>query len=427
MHNKWKNIFWHQPQKSDGDLRSIENNVTKDLIFLLTSEKTKKISKQFTKKLSKKLGKKNKLGDMQRTELQVNLNKLKESFPPEKNAHLIFLCNNAKKSNKRPDNNARAIIDAAIEYKHDILFLEVKTFANEGEGQLEKYKQKLEKHFKMNFQGIKEINWDEIYEIVGDREKNRDIITYFLSTQYQEMLRVMGLTEKFYGFWGYGSEEHDHEILCLLKHIKNENYISGLKFGSSKRGKSVWRSLWLDEGEKDNKNLHFTIYRSNEDYELVLTLRDSELKKLFPVKKKTERSLENINKRIIEICKWNENDKGQKTYGRTVMGILNKYGSLSGNQSSKAETIASINIRLDSVQAKKREKKRLFDEEILMNMNEMLRETIKVKPIQAQIGFHWKLKYDKTRSKWKQKDFVIKQTTDVLKQLVPLYKEIRQM
>ena len=301
--NKWENLFWHQPQSADGELKDIENNVTKDLLFLIQSNDCPKTQKQF-RKLIKEKTKQEDVRNILRIDCQISDKSLEEL--PKKKAWLFFL------SKKNPDectdekNKKRILIDGLIEFENHIIFLEVKTDSPKSNEQLDRYVRALTRAFGGQYQEKIDVDWDEIYTKLNDaRKETKDkSIEKFLVTQFLDCLRVMKLTSDFYGFNGTVRSVHNHELRCLLDELKLKTEYK-IDYDKTKKQTASWIPFTLD-GER--KKCHFTIWRNNENLELMITLMDEkEIEKLVKCE-----NVGKISDEIRKICDWNLISGGQK-------------------------------------------------------------------------------------------------------------------
>ena len=285
---KWENLFWHQRQKEDGELKNVENNVTKDLLFFIRSPECLRTRDAFTKFISTKIKiSKKDLSEIIRVSSQISDKELKTL--PKKDAYLLFLSKSTTPNEKKPGRGGdKIIIDAMIEYNDVILFLEAKTDSKKDPVQLKKYAKKIEEGgfrlMKRKREIWHTIDWDELYGVLSDAEKKSQVkIEKFLIEQYLDCLRVMRLTDDFYGFYGNDQSSFNHDVRCLInfaaiksqKGEKLEMQTSGEKGKEREKKNDSWvKSYFGKLGKEKSKNLHFTTNVNLDEFKVVLTLHD---------------------------------------------------------------------------------------------------------------------------------------------------------
>lgn len=402
---KWENLFWHQPYKTEGDrLKAIENNMTKDLIFILTKKECKTIRRNFFNLVKQEFAITQ--SEVVRKGCQIGIGDLEK-----KDTYLIFLSKRTQCLTKgKKDPSERSIFDGFIEFEKMNLVFEVKTDSSTDYNQITKYEGELKKGVK--YKGHSSFTWDGIYAVMTNSwTHTNNEIEKLLIGQYMELIEVMGLVEDFYGFKGTTPEEHNRELRSLLSKLQR----NGLKYDTTKKMDESWIRFSLHE-LKDEP--HFTISRDNAKLELGVTLRRPRKK---PFGYAIKRAIDNI-------CKWNENEKGQTEFGRTVVGAVYDYRTLSGSgQKTKQATEFQVIVRLDKNITAKSAERRVDGFLELLNPKKIKEqfEGQNVQLKQIRIGIEWNVLYHKTARRWGEPEFSYKQVKKAFYQLCPLYTAIR--
>lgn len=290
------------------------------------------------------------------------------------------------------------------------LVFEVKTDSSTDHSQITKYERELEKGVK--YKGRLSFTWDDIYKVMTE-SLTTNKIEKLLIGQYMELIAVMGLVENFYGFKGTIPEEHNRELRNLLLRLRSD-IGNGFKYDTTKKMDESWIRFSL---HKLKDEPHFTISRDNAKLELGVTLKGPR-KKSFDTK---------VESAITELCKWNENETGQTEFGRTVVGAVYDYRTLSGSgQKTKQATEFQVIVRLDKNITAKSAKRRVDGFLELLNpkkIKEMFNGPVRLK--QIRIGIEWNILYHKTAETWRESEFSYEQVKEAFDQLRPLYKAIR--
>jgi len=402
MAEKWDNLFWHQRQHGDQTKAgNIENNMTKDLVFILTNEKCRRVRNAFIQKIRELSKEQLNPGGILFRKCQAN----KNHICPGKDCYLVVLTPKDPKKiepEKSVDGN---IYDAVMEFEKLNLVFEVKTDSPRDESQIEKYKKELSKN------GFKveeiEMSWDDVYETFKKGEDSNNEVEKLLANEYLELIRVMDLTRTFDGFKGDTPSEHSSELRNLLAKLKDNGVIRGYCMESKTKNPWYWASF---DSDKKNDKLHITLYRNNQNFECVLTHR-------WPKKREYGKDVANT---LNEIANWNRNQNGQRAYGRTMIFCINDYRKLAGGQRGADNMEASILVRLDQSDPHRGSPEWVFD--TIRKCFDISKDFGRRK--QIQIGFCWSLDYngkEHEADEWKDEGYAYEQTENVLKRLKILY------
>lgn len=421
---KWDNLFWSQPTSSNNtSISAIENNMTKNLLYLLTNKHCKKIKAGFLKKINLKNSK------IKRKKCQLTISDV-NSYE-DKPTYLIYLTKSKTKfiegedKNKDKNKNEKNIYDGYIEFDNFNLIFEVKVNSPNDDKQIEKYEKELNDTLGKKYKEKKDLYWDDIHDILMDSIKGKGIEKIF-AEEYVNLMEVSGMVNKFYGFKGSTIAEHNHELKCLLNEIPE--FKNNYTYDKTNKGLEAWISVY-DINHKSNKNIHYTIWKDESNLEFYLTIHDDGLSKKF-INSLLE---EKFNDEINEIIKNQKDKQMQINNGRIFVIVFSDYRVLKP-KSRKGGSFPNLRIiyRIDDLftwktNKSKKEKKIISIDKNYLSDIKKIKEVCGSKVGQVQIGFLWNLQYSKNRVNWNGKDvekstkYAIDQIQDAFKQLRPFY------
>lgn len=376
---KWDNLFWSQPTSSNNtSISAIENNMTKNLLYLLTNKHCKKIKAGFLKKINLKNSK------IKRKKCQLTISDV-NSYE-DKPTYLIYLTKSKTKfieeedKNKDKNKNEKNIYDGYIEFDNFNLIFEVKVNSPNDDKQIEKYEKELNDTLGKKYKEKKDLYWDDIHDILMDSIKGKGIEKIF-AEEYVNLMEVSGMVNKFYGFKGSTIAEHNHELKCLLNEIVDDKIYG---FDTKSKTRVAWIPIWnKKDNVKKRKKIHYTIHRDNSDLDFYVTL-------LCPSVKIQKYLLsEDFQKLLNEL----ESKVNQENEGRILELHISDYRSIDGNQGSAQLPNLEIYYHFN------KEKDTLNDLTNILNLYD--KKTNKIKKI--QIGYKWSLNYHITRDEWETK------------------------
>lgn len=299
MHEKYKNIFWHQGIKEITDNQQtknqkeiekydqLENDITKALINLLEHSDSYRIKQAFFNLIDNRIRFKQeapvfsfqsyseedaKNGKLKRAELKFPVSLRSKFFTKEVNSEY-------KTKNPRPD--------AFISGKNFAVLIESKTKASYSKKQIEKYSQKF---FGEKLE-IRDLFWEDLFEKFKGLSKIKSIGKKdgFLLSQFLEYLEVIGLS----GFQGISFEKRgdwnaeDAKDILIKLMIEIEGDLKKRKLEYTKRsykGEKIWQRFALNELIQNDglaKGLHYSVYIYHEFFGVDVIVQKGKLMTLL--------------------------------------------------------------------------------------------------------------------------------------------------
>lgn len=371
---KWDNLFWSQPTSSDNtSISAIENNMTKNLLYILTNKYCNNIKNKFFKKLSLSSSK------IKRKKCQLTISDI--NTYEDKPTYLIYLTKSKAKfnndKNKRNGKRNKNIYDGYIEFEDYNLVFEVKVDSPNDNKQVERYVKELKRDLGKNYKGKIDFTWDDIHDVFMKSLNSKGIEKIF-AEEYVKLMEVSGMVNKFYGFKGSTIAEHNHELRCLLDEIIDDKKYS---FNTKSKSKVAWIPIWeINASDKKQNKCHYTIHRNNSELVFYVTL-------LWPSVKLQKYILE---KEFQNLLKELESKNNQKKEGKILELHFADYKSI--DKSQGGSHLPNLEVFYHFT----KQKDTSSDLTNIFNLYDKKTNEMK----QIQIGYKWSLNYHGTRADW---------------------------